>query len=202
MSHSLPFRNVSGETIPSFAVMRCTGSLVRAGQLVLEMQQPNEQFERLYYINGPVGIADQAFGECFLLTETTSIRRRCLASDAETPTPGDSWGAKSGSWLLYPHRAGFTILGPSLTGTLFARQHEVTIVQGTLAEKLHAGETAELSIYATSGSERMTVDVRDHMLTVNYALPSETFVVAAWFAGEWSVVSASKCPVYDPLITS
>lgn len=202
MSIPLPFRNVAGSLIPGFAVMRCTGTSIRAGQLILDMNQPHDGLERLYYVNGPVAVGSQHYGECHLLTDASSGLHPVRVTTDQTPQPGASWGAKSGQWQLYPQRYGFTILGTPQSGRVFARQHELSIVEGTIATDLRSGETSVLRIYSTSGSERMNIDVRDRMLAIDHHLPAETSVIAAWLDGQWCVVSASRCPVLNAYITS
>ena len=60
----LEFRNDSGESIPAFAVMRCTGVETADGRAILLMDKPNGDRHQSIYINGPLDVDDDEYGIC------------------------------------------------------------------------------------------------------------------------------------------
>jgi hypothetical protein len=131
MPYNIPFKNTSSDTIPGFAVMRCTGSMNLSDQLVLTMDQPNDDFQRLYYLNGPVAVAAGQFGNCSDALGGPGGRELHYAlfnadstSDYDQPAFDQQWGPVPGEWYLERGRYGFTVIGPYI--------NEGTVVDQTI----------------------------------------------------------------------
>ncbi len=62
LARPIPFHNVSGETIPAFAVMAVTGLLYENGVALLECDKPDTTLRRHYAINGAGRAGRHAWG--------------------------------------------------------------------------------------------------------------------------------------------
>ena len=197
MNHSIPFKNEYFMQAPAFAVMRCTGIDVREGEMYLKMEQPNDEFQRFYYVNGPTAVGPNSYGRCYALDSTSIMQCPALyeTGDGE-PELDETWGPRDGSWKLQKPGYGFTILGNHDDGRVFVRQHEVTIIMGNLNETLDYHDSAEMTVAAESTSVGI-VEVHDHLLQSGHHLPSSARVVAAWMGGAWRLVSSAECPELD-----
>lgn len=116
-THWIEFRNDSGSSVPAFAVMRVTGvEVLEPGRVVLTCDQPNTWgCQYLWAINGPIDVADGDTGIC---SRDNSVVAKYDIADG-TPGYGETWGPKSGSWLLHKNVGGFVSLGDPTNETLF-----------------------------------------------------------------------------------
>lgn len=196
MAQTISFRNDSGSTVPGFAVMRCTGTTSLAGRLSLTMQQPSDKFERWHYINGPTPVPSGRFGQCRVLNATDAAAYPVLfAAGVGTPEPGTSWGPAPGEWSLRPQRYGFTIIGQPEGQRVFARQHEVITVAGTLAADLLEHETALVNVTGFGVELGQQLVAHDCLLASSQFLPSSTPVIVTWLAGRWCVTGCLRTPL-------
>jgi hypothetical protein len=101
-----PFQNVSGESIPAFAVMRVTGTAVINGMPAITCAKPNATSYNFYVINGPHDVQNGAYGQC---TYGPSVVVRY--NTGTSPTLDAEWGAVNGSWLLGSGGTGFRVVG-------------------------------------------------------------------------------------------
>ena len=92
LARPLPFRNVSGETVPAFAVMAIQGLSTENGMAVLQCGQPDTTFRRHYAVNGIQDVPAGRRGSCF---RAGDVR---VSYGSGTPEPGEGWGPKPGSW--------------------------------------------------------------------------------------------------------
>lgn len=102
--YALRFRNVSGETIPPYAVMSFRSNPV-AG--ILQANKPNATGSALYLVNGVRPIAANKFGEAYLWT--TPRRVKIIG----TPDAGSLVGPIPGSWGIGRGGGGFRVLYPA-----------------------------------------------------------------------------------------
>lgn len=196
MSQAISFRNDSEFSVPGFGVMRCTGTMSHAGRLSLTMSEPNTTFERWYYVNGPTPVPAGRFGQCRVLTAADSAAYPVLFAESfGTPTPGQSWGPAVGEWSLRPNRYGFTIVGQPEGQRVFARQHEVITVEGTLAADLLQHETAIVNVLGFSAALGQQLLAHDCLLANDQFLPSGTPVIVTWLASRWCVTGCLRSPV-------
>ncbi|MBL8825632.1 MAG: hypothetical protein JNM18_01515 [Planctomycetaceae bacterium] len=196
MSHTISFRNDSGFSVPGFGVMRCTGTTSLAGRLSLTMQEPNDTFERWYYVNGPTPVPSGRFGQCRVLNAADAAAYPVLfAQGLGTPVPGESWGPASGEWSLRPQRYGFTIIGQPEGQRVFARQHEVIAVEGTLAADLFQHETTTVNVTGFGAGLGQQLVAHDCLLANDQFLLSSTPVIVTWLAGRWCVTGCLRAPL-------
>lgn len=150
--YNIPFKNTSSDTIPGFAVMRCTGSMNLSDQLVLTMDQPNDDFQRLYYLNGPIAVAAGQFGNCSDALGGPGGRELHYAlfnadstSEYDQPAFDQQWGPVPGEWYLERGRHGFTVIGPFI--------NEGTVVDQTITIDSTPNRTQTVVDSETSGED-------------------------------------------------
>ncbi len=195
MSQTISFRNDHGFSVPGFGVMRCTGTTSLAGRLSLTMDVPNSSFERWYYVNGPTPVPAGRFGQCRVLNAADAAGYPVLfAESVGTPQPGESWGPAPGEWSLRPQRYGFTIIGQAEGQRVFARQHEVITVAGTLAGDLFEHETTLVNVTGFGAGLGQQLLAHDCLLANDCFLPSTTPVIVSWLAGRWCVTGCMRTP--------
>lgn len=102
--YALRFRNVSGETIPPYAVMSFRSNPV-AG--ILQANKPNATGSALYLVNGRRPIEANKFGEAYLWT--TPRRVKIIGA----PDAGSLVGPIPGSWGIGRGGGGFRVLYPA-----------------------------------------------------------------------------------------
>ena len=96
----VPVLNVSGEDIPSHAVVEPTGVITDGA---FEVTKPTRSGNRAVLVNGPGTIPDGKAGQAY------GHPRVVVRVDGD-PTVGEEWGAQSGSWGLGDTRGGFIVL--------------------------------------------------------------------------------------------
>lgn len=115
-SQELQFRNVSGEEIPPYAVMRFTGVETRNGLPVYTAAKPDDTFHPLYLVNGPLRVSSEATAYGFGRFLLQGPGRVLASTSIRSPSYGDRWGPVSGEWHLIAGNQGF-ILANATTGT-------------------------------------------------------------------------------------
>jgi len=90
---TITFVNESTEEVPAFGVMAVTGAgwSATAGPYIT-IEKPSDTVAKVYAVNGPVNVAKDAAGQCFL-----SGWCRVLY-DTGTPAVGELWGPKADQW--------------------------------------------------------------------------------------------------------
>lgn len=101
----IPFTNVSGETIPAFAVMAITGLVYENGIAFLECDKPSTTFRREYAVNNIFDVPADRRGTCFRAGDLRVLY------DSGAPGAGEGWGPKPGQWSLSQGFPGFTVQG-------------------------------------------------------------------------------------------
>lgn len=115
-AQELHFRNVSGEEIPAFGVIRVDGIETKNGRPIYKAAKPDDSFSPLYLVNGPlrVGSESTAYGFArYLLNGPGQVLVDLVSG---TPAIGFRWGPKDDSWKLHAHYQGFGIRATT-TGT-------------------------------------------------------------------------------------
>jgi hypothetical protein len=166
---TIPFRNVSGETIPPYAVMKPDGdTLNRSGNFVLRMGKPDDEFRRRYYVNGPYAIPDDGYGMCSDGSYPTIVRT--TESSGTFYNHRSTFGVQEDSWELKRGGVGrFTMVGsfdvqPIVDGAypgngkLFTQSENTTIrVQATAART--PGSSFTFNLVDEDGETGITVQV-------------------------------------------
>jgi hypothetical protein len=146
LARPLPFRNMTGEPIPAFAVMAVLGVSFEHGIAFLKCGKPDATFRRHYAINGMQEVAAGRRGTCYRSGDVRALY------DEGTPAPGESWGLRPGSWKLNKGFPGAAILGivdgdlhlvrvdcDPITNLLAKTTATVPIAASTTAYRLYAG---------------------------------------------------------------
>ena len=193
------FRNDSGEEIPAFAVMRCTGAaLIDSGQVVLKMAKPNTYGSQyLHYLNGPIKVANGKFGLC-----TQSRGAVALYDTADgTPAFGERWGPRDATWKLKKNTGGFAVVevSNSTDGLVMVQQAPMLSFHGVTDAAINKDAGGTVSIYYRSGATAYT-DTTVNMSSVFNAygnVGSGKDVRCQWEndatssgAGWWEIVAA------------
>jgi hypothetical protein len=98
-SNTIPWANVSGETIPAFGVIQLRDNF----SVVSQGKKPNSK-TGLFFTNGPVSVATGGRGESRLWNKPQSV------SVEATVTVGEEIGPTSGSWKMSSAGAGFRVI--------------------------------------------------------------------------------------------
>ena len=110
--------NSDSSTCPAFGVFRTTGLKAVEGVTSSQMPLPNLPIngaqpntygsQYTHFLNGPVEILTTRFG-----TFQDDDKMMIAAYDTSdgTPAAGESWGPRTGTWLLKKNTGGFMIIG-------------------------------------------------------------------------------------------
>lgn len=101
---AMQWKNISGETIPAYGCFRVDAFNATTGQF--DVEKPDGE-EGLYYVNGPVPVADAKYGGSHMW----NLPRR-VAVDSNSLTVGQQVGPISGQWTMGAAGTGFRILRP------------------------------------------------------------------------------------------
>jgi hypothetical protein len=187
----VPFKNVSGHTVPPGGVMLIDGTVTLGGFSYAACYRP-DIFDRFYLINGPTAILNGGFGQGSWMHGDTPWG--VAVDGAFSPSPGDSWGPKKDSFLLFRDRPGFT----PLTGTftlngqlcMTAKQHEVHEAYGRYYQDLNKNGEAEFIIGFHHPTTNVLVDsdwprvlVRDCWLETGKQVAANTEGTIRWWNG-------------------
>lgn len=147
----VPFKNVSGETMPPGAVIwAASGADIGGVPYVLGQKPTRFFFDIFWLINGQTAIANNGFGLGSFLTDLTGL---VALDEPYTPQSGDSWGPKPGAWGLGRDREGFTPLTDDTVYTISGqrcahfKQRVVDEVFGIYTTDCAEGGIGELEIY-------------------------------------------------------
>jgi hypothetical protein len=152
------FRNDSAEQIPAFGVVRLTGVVVlEPGRVALTADQPDTfGCQHRCAINGPVPVNAGKLGT---LTREPLVPALFDSSDG-TPSAGESWGPRAGTWMLKKNTGGFTVVGVTnaAAGLVLVEPAPMLAFLGKTDAALAKGATGSISIFsgATIGAETDT----------------------------------------------
>ena len=114
-------KNVSGEEVPAFALMRVTAVTDAdfTGEIVYSVDKPNSSSLDRLIVNGPMPIpaTTNARGRATWIFPTFCA----FKSSDGTPAAGDNWGPVSGSWDLRLAGSGIVIMGGAASGVAMAK---------------------------------------------------------------------------------
>lgn len=126
----MPFRNVSGETIPAYACVQSVGVELLDGQYILQVSKPNDKASTSnLFFSGKVDIDPDEYGACtadlpaWALLDTTSM----------SAIIGDAIGPKTDTWGLISGNGMFEILGRAVGssgGTALIRLSDKSLTTG------------------------------------------------------------------------
>lgn len=122
--HWVSVKNVSGETIPAFAVLRVVESVEENGTVYLTVAKPNHTNTHVLLLNSPKNIPVGKYGEA---TRDVAF---ALYDDDETPAFGEKWGLMSGSWKLTKDHPGAIIIGGEEDGRVLVKLVPITSYGG------------------------------------------------------------------------
>lgn len=104
----IPFKNVSGETIQPFSVMRPISMTYAGGIPYYTVGKPNTTFQRYYLVNGPNAIPNNGHG---LAGDGVSCPIPVYTENVVGQAFGDQFGVQNNSWKLNRYYPGnFTFL--------------------------------------------------------------------------------------------
>jgi hypothetical protein len=146
LSRGLPFQNVSGETIPAYAVMAVVGVVHEQGVALLACGKPDTTFRRDYTVNGIHDVPAGRRGTCFCSGDL-----RVLLQAGFEPEPGQGCGPKPGQWSLAPGFPGFTLQG------IAQAEHDVAIASHEAISGVLVKITAAVAPRATTADYRVHV---------------------------------------------
>lgn len=97
--------NVSGEEIPAYACMQCTGTEVIGSRTYIQVDQPADATGEAggFLFNGPRAIAIDANGVAFAGPHVRAL------GDGTTATAGDRWAPTASAWTITKTNTGFLI---------------------------------------------------------------------------------------------
>lgn len=134
-----PAKNISGEEIPTYGLVRVTG-VTSDGQL--EVQKPNTDGQDVW-IAGDGAFINGGF---------SAITRQAMYARYETadgtPANGETWGAGNGSFKLRKGNSGFTVIGNPVNETVL-----VAPERGGGADGDTYFDHTEFMVYLASGAQ-------------------------------------------------
>ena len=142
----LPFRNMSDEVVPAFAVMTVLGVSLENGVAFLECGKPDETLRRQLAINGPQDVGIGRRGTCQRGGDV-----RALLDASGEPIAGEGWGIKPGQWELAKHFPGCTLQG------VVDSTHKIAHVECHAIDRLLVKSTAAVPGGASSAAYRVYV---------------------------------------------
>jgi len=193
--YALRFKNVSGETIPPYAIMSFRTNPVSG---ILQANKPNASGSALYLVNGARPVAVAKHSEAFLWT----VPRRVKIIGA--PDAGSLVGPIPGSWGIGRGGGGYRVLypGPSAdtTAVVIATGEAVPKYFGRLDGNLAAASNPATTPSSASFSvwRRTTAgtfeDSGDNITVIN-RMKNISIVSGAWAEaemvdGEWRLYVA------------
>jgi hypothetical protein len=185
--HSIRFRNDYAGALPAYGCLRVTGVATVDGVQVFTVDRPNTTFSRLYLVNGPEDVADDAYGWGTWLWHADWV----LYDDGNTPAFGEEWGPQDGSFEIKKYRYGFTIWGGATGGStdlVMATQREVTGFIGKTDASHAKSATGTISVYDGNRADT-SINVSDvYNLFANVS--TTKFVDVEWRGGTWYLTSA------------
>jgi hypothetical protein len=141
------FRNDSGEEIPANGCMRITGSATVGGQQYLLAEKPNTYGSQyLHWFNGDQPVATGKFGTCY---KGSFVRALYDTADG-TPSVGQQWGPRSGTWKLRANTGGWQILGGHSSGVVTVQHMPMLRVFGKIQTACLIGEYADVNVWVRS----------------------------------------------------
>lgn len=193
----IPFKNVSGQTIPAYALMAVTGETIVNGEVFKNCDQTTTTFVREYMVNGPgevVSITDQNFGIGYRNCDCTFL------CDQSSVSNGDSFGPKPSNWAAYKgFPSVFSAQGINDSTNKFADgffSGSITQLLGKLASPLSQGGSATVDIWCGAGGSEANagfdaITAYDWLMKVGAtAIASGKKVVCELINGVWYVVEA------------
>lgn len=212
-------RNLSTETVPSFGIMRPTGTEIINGKWTIQIDKPNDTFMRYYLVNGPCRIKPDSGTSIGNVKRLATLyddypKYALIEKDGEGDFPafGDEWGPKNDSWALHKGRSGFTIwdtdkekvigVGGESASTLYralVKQIEIRTVKAKLTSSLAQGSTATAMIWVKNevGSNVVSeyeITVEDWLLKASTNVASGTAIIVEYMNGAWVVTEIGDCP--------
>jgi hypothetical protein len=157
----VPVLNVSGEDIPSHAVVEPTG---RVTDGAFEVRKPTRDGYRGVLVNGPGVIPTGQAGEAY-------AHPRVVVRVDGTPAVGEEWSAQAGSWGLGDTGGGFIILTTAVDGRVNAVRYGVS--SGTSGSGADGGggagslETITFDVVTAVNLDACTVTTRRITITGN-----------------------------------
>ena len=140
---SIYVTNVSGEEIPAYACMQCTGTEVIGNRTYIQVDQPADSTGEAggFLFNSPRAIAIDANGIGFAGPHVRAL------GDGSTATAGERWAPVASSWAVADDVDGiFTVIGNDDVATNVVRMfshHAPTVVQTYVTDIRVSGTTLQ-----------------------------------------------------------
>jgi hypothetical protein len=187
LARSLPFRNMTGEPIPAFAVMSVLGVSFEHGIAFLKCGKPDGTFRRHYAINGMQDVAPGRRGTCYRSGDVRALY------DEGTPASGESWGLCPGSWKLTKGFPGAAILG-IVDGALHLARVDCDPITSVLAKTTavipSGASTTAYRIYAGAPGSEVDAGFTSMPLAVNHSgvpIGNGQWVHLLWIDSAWQI---------------
>ena len=114
MGFDVAFQNVSGGTIPAYALIEVNGLATVNGNRIFQAVRPGGIVKSIVMVNGPVPVYNQSFG-----TATRGLRQFVQyeykedtpGNQTDIPLFGEEWGPRANEFFLTKDGSGWIILG-------------------------------------------------------------------------------------------
>lgn len=152
MRFSLPFKNVSSESIPPFAIVRAEGYELVGIRPILTVGKPDTYGSQYtHYINGPTEVAAGKCGGC-------SNEFPCVARiETGTPVVGELWGARDDKWGMNAETDGFEVLGLTSNNLVIVQRSPMLAFTGFFTTAVAKGATGTVEVYFNGSTTGQTV---------------------------------------------
>lgn len=191
----LPFENNTGSTVPGNSLLRVTGLTLSEGVPILAIAKASTTFGREWAVTANRDVPSGEFGVATL----ASFPVRIAYDSSETPAAGETFGAKSGSFVAWKNYPGFRVLQivDEDNHIMLATREEITHLTCKLTSSLAVGSSATAEIWvgatpATSADAGLSdITVYDWLMkTGATSIASGKKITVEWFNGYWLVTGA------------
>lgn len=202
ISSAVPVRNDSGEEIPAFGLMRITGTTTVDGEPVWTVDKPSSTFQRFVLVNGETAIPASGSNDIYGTGYFCDRPFRALYDTSDgTPSYGQVWGPRSGSWKLRRHHYGFLIWGEiddDTTGeeTVKVTQSLVVNVIGKTDAAITKGSSGTVSVWKGDESADTSIDI------TGVTIPFASAAAGAWVRVVWDAETPSATAVECSVTTT
>jgi hypothetical protein len=194
----LPFRNDSGEEIPSYASLKITGVVGSTARTTLTCEKPDSD-ATMYATNGPFVVSSGAYGSACV-----SVHR--VAKFTGTLTAGQRCKPKTSDWVLEQDSSGlFVVLGviDSTNKLALVIQDQISSGGTKLIKAPSGGIPGRVGtllggvicdVWSEAASTQQIQDSGDDIKVMNWTTSpvcanGDRYGIAAWCNGGWYIIA-------------
>jgi len=186
------FYNGTGAEVPAYGVMAITNAAAFDSGLIpyLKIAKPSATYAKTYAVNGPLAVADKAYGQCY-----ASGACQVLYDDASnTPAADELWGPEPGQWYLTKGASdsGWGIIVEGISNTAAKRLLGLVLLQDG---QLHWGKVQATQATFANADATAVQDVSVKACDSAGTLLDAT--AAAFDVG--TPIRATRPPPYSPI---